>query len=83
MDKLINKHLIKIINEYVDYKLNFLNELKKTTIVIHSDVNSWRYYSNRCIRYDDFCMIYSEGYNENTKCRIIHDKNWYCFYVFD
>jgi hypothetical protein len=42
----INKHLIKIINGYIDYKLAFEDELLNKTYSIQHGTNNWYFYDD-------------------------------------
>lgn len=82
MNKLIgNKYLIKIIDEYIDYKLEYLAQLKIITRMILRDLNTWRYYFNYCIVYDnnEFCA-YPLRYKDETQYRIQQNKYYYNYW---
>jgi hypothetical protein len=53
---IFNKHLLKIVNEYVDHKLPFMNELSKNTTHLYTDFNNWRYYPEHSIKYDNYTI---------------------------
>lgn len=55
MEKLLNKHLQKIINQYIIFKLPFTTELINKTYKIYENVQDWRHYGNKIIKYD--CSI--------------------------
>lgn len=38
----MNRYLNKIINEYIDYKPSFIEELKTKTITLYDEFLNWR-----------------------------------------
>jgi hypothetical protein len=79
----MNKHLLKIINEYIDYKLKYVDELKNNTIGIYSDVDVWRYNINYCIVYDHGGTR-PIGYTDEWQYRTRRYNNYWNIYpIFD
>lgn len=69
-----NVHLQKIIIEYIDYKLLFINELRKKTEKIKYDVDIWRYYTKYSIRYQDIGNDFPFFTKDVPNYRIIYLK---------
>jgi hypothetical protein len=76
----MNKHLIKIVNDYIDNKLPYIDELEKITSIIYRDINDWRYYLNYNIKYHKSVSssVYGVGFRFNYRYRIRNYKQyWY------
>lgn len=66
----MNKHLIKIINDYLDYKKPFYIELlDKTKELIIPNSDNWYYYDHYAICSESYSLIYNEEF-------IIHKKGY-------
>jgi hypothetical protein len=79
----MNKYLLKIVIEYIDYKLIFTEELKTNTNMLYEDFSNWRYYDNYSIKYDDTTGSgYNIGYIYGNDCKIRRnsDSGWYCHF---
>lgn len=72
-----NKHLTRLITEYIDFNLSYLNELIRMTKAVYNDLDDWRYYNDYCIKYDQNTRIYKIGWRDNHKFQIIKYDVWY------
>lgn len=82
-----NKHLIKIINEYINYKLKYLHELENNTSIIWRNFNTFRYYSTYRIVYDDtdYYNNFPIEYKDEHKYKIRKNINgeWAIYLIED
>jgi hypothetical protein len=74
----MNKHLLKIITEYIDYKLKYVDELENITIRIYNDVSRWQYHTD----YAMYNVQFVQNYKYLGKFRIRRKKN-NCWDVWD
>lgn len=72
MDSLIliiqNVHLHKIILNYISYTPKYENELKNKINRLQILINSWRFYENKYIKYDDECSNNNYYFNIGHVC---------------
>jgi hypothetical protein len=79
MENTINKHLLKIISEYLHFSLPFNDELLNKTIWILRDTSNFIFYTNR-YRVQKLVVngfTPNNGDNEyNSKIIYSYDRNW-------
>lgn len=66
----MNKHLSKIVIDYIEQKLPFTIELKNKTRDLYYDISGWRYYTNYTVKYSNGDFVFDIGHVINNKYKI-------------